>query len=510
MKKFLIKPIFATIAIALFACSGDGSTSSPENGTSETESSSSENSKDNSSDSQDKSSSSRKSTSSSSSSAKSSKSSSSTASSSSVFSYTIENDEMLLDLKQMKVTDKRDGHVYDVELLADSTLHMIQPINFEVPKKSWCFNDYAPNCEKYGRLYQWGVNSPSNRSCSTYLPQICPQGWEWYEGGTKGFYAGYRSKDGEFMGFGEVQMYWGLTNPSTMESNHDCDENVYVKEYCKRGSSYCAASYYGNGSTTLFREKATYINCAYGKLKIPDTVSLSKSTYQFPDYDTTKIAQEYSGEYGELVDSRDGTTYKTVKIGEQTWMAENLKFAIDSSWCHSRDCEANEHLGRYYAWYRAHNISPSDSVEWPVQGACPDGWHIPTREEWETLINYVLDITGGHSLAKALVTTEPWDTLAHGGYNTFGFSVKPSGEAYCSNWRNIDDAMRFSKIHFGANFMVSGEGNSRVYVNFGNAEKNIEPRFDRSSGDTFVYPNIRCIWGEGSKGIHPTEEDEGN
>ena len=226
---------------------------------------------------------------------------------------------MLLDLKQMKVTDKRDGHVYDVELLADSTLHMIQPINFDVPKKSWCFNDYAPNCEKYGRLYQWGVNSPSNRSCSTYLPQICPQGWEWYEGGTKGFYAGYRSNDGEFMGFGEVQMYWGLTNPSTMESNHDCDENVYVKEYCKRGSSYCAASYYGNGSTTLFREKATYINCAYGKIKI--------QVKEGKDAELLQLLQSKLGSFQEI-DANQVPAYQDHQYAKELKQMHTIKHAV--------------------------------------------------------------------------------------------------------------------------------------------------------------------------------------
>ena len=519
MKKLLFAPIVATISIALFACSGEGATSSNGSETSETESSSSHNGSSNSSkgsssstkevssNSQNKSSSSEKSTSSSSSSTKSSSSVTSSTSSSSEFSYTIENDEMLLDLKQMKVTDKRDGHVYDVELLADGTLHMIQPINFEVPEKSWCFNNYEPNCEKYGRLYKWGNNSSINRSCSTNLPRICPEGWGWFKQGTNAYYAGYRSIDGEFMGFGEVQMYWGLTNPSTMESNHHCDETVYVSEYCRDSSTHCAVSWYDNGQATLHREKAVYINCAYGKINVPDTVTLPKSTYQFPEYDTTKIAQEYSGDYGELIDLRDGNIYKTIKIGEQTWMAENLKFAIDSSWCHSRDCEANEYLGRYYAWYGAHNLSYRDTVEWPIQGVCPDGWHIPTLEEWEKLFHYVLDITGGHSLAKTLMTTESWGNKEHGGYNTFGFTVKPSGEAYCLNWRVIDEAKHFSAVQYGTYYMISGEGNSRMYVKFGNAEENVEPMFDRTTGDTYVYPNIRCILGEGSKGIHPQADD---
>ena len=147
------------------------------------------------------------------------------------------------------------------------------------------------------------------------------------------------------------------------------------------------------------------------------------------------------------------------------------------------------------------------NIEWPIQGVCPDGWHIPTLEEWEKLFHYVLDITGGHSLAKTLMTTESWGNKEHGGYNTFGFTVKPSGEAYCLNWRVIDEAKHFSAVQYGTYYMISGEGNSRMYVKFGNAEENVEPMFDRTTGDTYVYPNIRCILGEGSKGIHPQADD---
>lgn len=521
MKTFLLKPIIATIAITLFACSGDGSSSSPENEISEAESSSSN--KDSSDSSEDSSSSKtskvkssdskgKSSSSGATSSSQNSGSSSSSADTNTTpysFSYIREWGETIIDLQKMQVTDKRDGHVYDIEIHADSSIHMIQPINYEIPDQSWCFNDYAPNCEKYGRLYKWGEtlkNSNMRRSCSPDLEDPCPSGWSWSSNGTKGFYAGYRNYDGEYLGFGEVQMYWTRSTQSTMETNQTCDESVYVTEFCRDSTKASCYSSYGK---TLYRNNATYIHCRCGlSIIVPDSITLPKSTYEFPKYDTTKISQEYAGTYGEIIDERDGNIYKTVKIGEQTWMAENLKFAIDSSWCHSRDCEANENLGRYYAWVGANNYSYKDSIEWPVQGVCPEGWHIPTREEWETLFKYVLDITGGHSLAKSLMTAEAWGAREHGGYNTFGFNIRPTGEVYCYNWRVVDDALHFSKPEVGAFFMVSGNSSSLTSVKFENPDKNKEPSFYTTTGNTRVYPSIRCIEGKGSRGIFPKKEEK--
>ena len=76
---------------------------------------------------------------------------------------------------------------------------------------------------------------------------------------------------------------------------------------------------------------------------------------------------------GTLKDSRDGQIYKTVKIGSLTWMAENLNYETENSYCY-KDNEANcSKYGRLYPWSAANS-------------ACPTGWRMPSQTEWISLI----------------------------------------------------------------------------------------------------------------------------
>ena len=139
-----------------------------------------------------------------------------------------------------------------------------------------------------------------------------------------------------------------------------------------------------------------------------------------------KTESEDNCEYGILKDSRDGQEYKTVKIGEQWWMAENLNYKVDSSYCFfvSQDSCAITKYGRVYTWAAAVNESEERcgqntmcELPEPVQGVCPKGWHLPNETEWRFLINM--------TIGKLLKTQAGWNVYDNGD-DSFGFSVLPA------------------------------------------------------------------------------------
>ena len=118
--------------------------------------------------------------------------------------------------------------------------------------------------------------------------------------------------------------------------------------------------------------------------------------------------------YGTMTDSRDGHEYKTVVIGNQTWMAENLNYDMKKeaySRCFKKDSSKCEIYGRLYSWEAA-------------LSACPEDWHLPSWDEFDTLLTFV----GGAPFAGTkLKSASRWEGFGYG-TDDFGFSALPAGE----------------------------------------------------------------------------------
>lgn len=113
---------------------------------------------------------------------------------------------------------------------------------------------------------------------------------------------------------------------------------------------------------------------------------------------------------GSMTDSRDGKTYRTVVIGTQTWMAQNLDFKATGSACYDNKKQNCEELGRMYDWEMA-------------KTACPDGWHLPTEDEWDLLEKEA----GGEIAGYNLKSSSGWDNQGNG-TDSKGFDGIPSGD----------------------------------------------------------------------------------
>lgn len=212
----------------------------------------------------------------------------------------------------------------------------------------------------------------------------------------------------------------------------------------------------------------------------------------------SEYRQEKDPPYGTMTDTRDNKTYKTVVIGSQTWMAENLNYG-DSTKFRSliggrSRCSASKPMnadtcakyGRAYRWSAVMDSVHSGcgyykncSVNYPFQGICPDGWHLPTRSEYLKLIDYA----GGTEKAKRrLSATQGWHYINRGrmwmcqsaedcldsyenynGNDTYGFAAYPTdgGESsyiFTSSEESMYDAYAFRGSADWYNYIMSDIG----------------------------------------------------
>jgi len=114
-------------------------------------------------------------------------------------------------------------------------------------------------------------------------------------------------------------------------------------------------------------------------------------------------------------------------VGSQTWMAENLNYTADSSWCYLRNPSYCETYGRLYTWKSAMaGLESSGTEPSGVQGVCPSGWHLPSFAEWRTLRDYADANSGGDPSGYHLKSTSGWLDDGNGS-DAFGLSLTPGG-----------------------------------------------------------------------------------
>ena len=118
-----------------------------------------------------------------------------------------------------------------------------------------------------------------------------------------------------------------------------------------------------------------------------------------------------------FTDSRDGHSYDVVKIGNLTWMAENLNYETETSVCPDGDSRNCKRLGRLYTWAEAKTV-------------CPEGWRLPTKADFEALVVVASEDAAqspSHSRAgAALKSRDGWFKKGNGS-DALGFRALPAG-----------------------------------------------------------------------------------
>jgi uncharacterized protein (TIGR02145 family) len=401
--------------------------------------------------------------------------------------------------------DLRDDKVYKTVKIGDQ-VWMAENLNFETDS-SFCYNDSAENCAKYGRLYTWtaatsacpdGWNLPSEADIEALIKAVggeegagtklkSTSGWSDKDGksgnGTDAFGfsalpAGIGNPD--YYGKGLNTYFWGSTecgSEGVPETGNGCANAMFL-DYDDADvdlRSYAAKDLWL--SVRCVMEDGGFVPASSSN-EIATTSSSSPSSSSRDDNSSSSIADEKNSsssasetvlnsyekeaylnpeiKYDSIVDSRDGQVYKTVKIGDQVWMAQNLNYAdsaktpslLGRSWCYNDSSKNCEKYGRLYTWAAA-----MDSVETgcgysesgtgcyrttDVQGICPSDWHLPSFDEWKVLYVYAGEeyISG-----RTLKSKKGWKDDGNG-FDDYGFSAIPAGEK--DSYRFYDEGMHAS------------------------------------------------------------------
>lgn len=371
-------------------------------------------------------------------------------------------------VKYGKMTDPRDGKVYRTIIL-DSLEWMAENLNFSdselVPNikgASWCYDNEPDFCKVGGRLYTWAaaMNLESEKLRTGWNSYnwsaasrrgICPEGWvvpkylEYLDltfatgnSSSAGYLLkstkGWRGADGngvdsygftvlplgfyakgEFLNAGFESGFW---TSSEDDYGGYSDAKAVIFSYDNEGAPVKAKKKEFGYSVRCVRDTSLK------RIAREDSTSRMDELERVGElFDTAKVVK------GTFVDPRDKHEYRTVKIGDQTWMAENMNYrASDSvSACYAHEDSLCEIYGRLYTYEFAR-----DSV-------CPEGWTLPTRANYEVLrkrTGYadVIDIYYIDVSALTLKGKETWADYHRGieahdgsGLDLYGFDVLAGG-----------------------------------------------------------------------------------
>jgi uncharacterized protein (TIGR02145 family) len=337
------------------------------------------------------------------------------------------------------------------------------------------------NCAKYGRLYNWSAamalpakcnitRSTEDADCvlkTPYHQGICPTDWhipnnaEWdklyrYVDGTNGSTSPFSSHwAGEYL---RATTGWNDTLKGYIPGTDDYGFFALPGGYGLADGDFYYEYIYGywwsaneklqfGGTDAYYRYM--YYNSKYAHADMTDKRHFYsiRCLHNSPVAISSSSSRASSSSYVSNVpppviitfeDSRDHKVYKSTKIGNQIWMAQNINYETEGSKCAEDNPAYCEKYGRLYTWYAAMDGAES-SEEAPsgVQGICPSGWHLPSDMEWSILMNYVnpkckINYLNGlfcHDADRLLKATDGWYNEYGDGNGTddYGFSALPGG-----------------------------------------------------------------------------------
>ncbi len=346
-----------------------------------------------------------------------------------------------------ELIDKRDGQVYKTIKIGEQTW-MAENLNFaySLPTSNKDSSNTTSNKQtskdKYGKLYRWSIAMDSaavfsldGKGCgkgvncgsqpSKGVRGVCPENWHIpNETDIKNIIDFSKESNDRLIW---IEHYWFFT---------ENEDNEFKTEMKLQYYSFWTSEQLDNNNAKglYFKTNKTSTNSTPKAVAYPVRCVKDDQTIQV--------------EHGTMTDERDGQEYKTVKIGDQWWMAENLNYAytkptpqyyygtidiIDSaSFCYNNEPDSCAKYGRLYTWEASMDCVDAEiddyicpiirywNNDFKIRGVCPDKWHVPSVNEWKSL-QYVVNY-----FATDLKSTEGW--LDNGnGSDVVGFKILPTG-----------------------------------------------------------------------------------
>lgn len=176
--------------------------------------------------------------------------------------------------------------------------------------------------------------------------------------------------------------------------------------------------------------------------------------------------------YTTFTDSRDGQSYRAAETGKLRWMAENLNYKTDNSWCYDEADSNCTAYGRLYDWHAA-------------AGACPSGWRLPDTADWR---NLAVTAGGNAAAGRKLMSKFGWSSSGSPA-NPLGFSALPGGTR--------STGAIFGHIGEAAFWWSASEDGSNAYgLRAGMGQESL----DRSSINKRIGLSVRCVMVTDSEG----------
>ncbi|OWV21783.1 hypothetical protein B7982_11810 [Fibrobacter sp. UWB2] len=324
--------------------------------------------------------------------------------------------------------------------------------------------------------------------------------------------------------------YWSSEEDGTYEARYSNINNIYTKFYLFQGSKKYGQSVRcikGDPSTAAIKSSSS---SSVGETKSSSSSAKSSSSVVVSSSSQVKMSSSSvvpSGwswdvpkelrfnpniKYDSMVDPRDKRVYKVVKIEvkerdySKVWMAENLNYADSvktpslkgNSWCYHDTTKYCEVSGRYYTWAAAIDSvalanDPKDPLNCgygktcglnrQIQGICPDGWHLPVRDEWGWLSVYLGNAGVAGDTLKALTGWDYAGTEDNNGVDAYGFTALPTGRRISeTNWSNIG-----SNVYYW-----TSEEEDAYEAQYSNIN-NIYTKFYLYQGSKTYGQSVRCV-----------------